>query len=222
VAGLEREDLGANLGREAGSPKGRGVNAPGVEVAAVALEGVDDQPGQRLCGWGRRVEVPARAVGVFEHDPPIWCQQLPDGGQDLRPAPQRRDLEPRVHEVEGVRLEGRGEDVVVHQPHVGQALGVDELLREVEQAAVDIGADDLALRANPFAEHPKPAEGPAAEVHDAAAAEGGQALQEPAPGRLPDQGLEAESLKLAGLPFQQVCRAHGAWVPRRGGRVMDM
>jgi hypothetical protein len=133
---------------------------PGVEVAAARLERHPD----RLDQHGRRgslgLQTPRRRVGVLEHEHAARLREARVGVELLVVPADRRQLEPCVHQVERVRLELRREEVVLDDAYVLEP----ERLRSLEQRRLDVRADDLTLRSDPFAEDREPAERPAADV----------------------------------------------------------
>src|SRR5215208_5676901 len=109
-----------------------------------------------------------------------------------------------MDEIERLRVQLAVEQIVDDQFDVGDFFLLQEGTRRVEHALIDVGAHDLAGRADPLAEDPKPAHGSAADVQGASAGSAAELREELAPGWLPHERLQPQALQLRGLVGQQV------------------
>ena len=109
-----------------------------------------------------------------------------------------------MHEVERVRLELAGEEIVPNQGHVSEALLGREPLGSGEHGLVDVSPRHLPVGSHPLAQDPQPAKHAATDIQGAGAASVADLLEQPPAAGLPDPGLELEPFELRGLPGQQV------------------
>ena len=191
------------------------VRSPRRQVSAAQQERLLDQLDQPLQGGGRGVEVPGARVGVLEHDGAAGPREADVRLHLLVAAPEGADLVAGVHEVERVRLELAGEEIVLDQADVPQALLGHEPVGGGEHRLVDVGPGHLPVGSHPLAQDPQPPEHAATDIQRAGAAAVADLLEQPPAAGLPDPRLELEPLELRGLPGQQVpgqrLRCHCSW-----------
>jgi hypothetical protein len=99
-----------------------------------------------------------------------------------------------VHKVERTRLELAGEEIVLDEADVPEALLGCEPVGRAEHRLVDVGPRHLSVGADPLAQDPEPAEDAAADVEGAGAATLADLLEQPPAARLPDPRLKLEPL----------------------------
>ena len=90
-----------------------------------------------------------------------------------------------MDEIERLRLQLAVENVVDEELCVGDPLRLQKRTSGIEQALVYVRAYDLARRADPLAEDPKPAQGSAADVQGAPAGSAADLRKQLPPGGLP-------------------------------------
>jgi hypothetical protein len=104
-----------------------------------------------------------------------------------------------MDEIEGLRLQLAVEQIIDDQFYVADFFILQKRTSGLEHALVDVGAHDLAGRADPLAEDPKPAHGSAANVQGASAGSAPDFREELPPGWLPHKRLQPQALQLRGL-----------------------
>ena len=104
-----------------------------------------------------------------------------------------------MNEIERLRLQPAGEQIVENQFDVGDLFFLQERPSGVEQARVDVGAHDLAGRADPVAEDSKPAQGSATDVQGASAGSLAKLREKLPTAWLPHQRLQPQPPELRGL-----------------------
>lgn len=93
-----------------------------------------------------------------------------------------------MDEVEGVRLQRAGEQVVDEEFDVAESLGGGELPGHGQHPLVDVGADHRSA-AGPFAQDPQPTQDSASNVKDVLASSGAELGQQASSGGFEHQGL---------------------------------
>jgi hypothetical protein len=86
-------------------------------------------------------------VGILQDHPTAGSDEAEITGKLVRGAPQRPDLEPAMHEVEGVRLKPTIEEIVVGERDIAEALHLGHESAELrrDSHALTLGASDFPL-----------------------------------------------------------------------------
>jgi hypothetical protein len=127
-------------------------------------------------------------VGILQDHPTAGSDEAEITGKLVRGAPQRPDLEPAMHEVEGVRLKPTIEEIVVGERDIAEALPLDERASRIHKLGVDVDSRHGAVGTDPLTQEAKPTETATANVERPQALAAPQTIEQCTPGRLPHAG----------------------------------
>src|SRR5262245_52165225 len=125
---------------ETGVAKKFELAATGIQISSRRNERFDEECNQTFRGRRRRVEVPGPKVRVFQNHPPTRRNEAQIAPELLGGSSQGADLEPTMHEIEGLRLELTVEQIILDQGDVPKGLSLDKRLSRSEKLRIDIGS----------------------------------------------------------------------------------
>src|SRR5690242_10832250 len=104
-----------------------------------------------------------------------------------------------MDEIERSRLQLAVEQIVDDEFHVGDTFCLQKCTSRIEQALVDVRANDLPGGPDPLAQNPKPAQGSRSDVQRTSARAVVDPREELPPAGLPHERLQPQTLQLRGL-----------------------
>ena len=192
----KRHDLGPDVPLHAELAEQVEVVSPRLPVSAASEKRRLDQRDQPLKGGCWRIEVPGVPVGILEHDRAARARQPHVRLHLLVGASQGADHGAGVDEVERIRFELGGKEIVIREADVPQPFIGHEPIRRGQHRLVDVGPNHLPVGSHPLAQHPQPPERATANIQGARAPAVTDLLEQPPGARFPDQRLEVESFEL--------------------------